>query len=414
MSHSLRNMHSNARAALVTQPIWSVLGNLFTPFITLYMLAVGCTNQQVGAINAIGMIVGTAVAFFAGWITDRLGRRLANALGDLIGWAFTCLVWGLSQNVVWFIFAAVAQSFIRLSSVAWNCVLSEGTDPEHRMHIFWWFNVVQTVTIFVTPLMNIFIRPFGLVPTMRFVLICSSFILTAAVIIRYRMMQELPVGAERKEIVKKESPLDAIKAYIPMLRIIKDSPLLLINILLRTLFFVQVSLKGTFLPVTIVHGMGFENEIIGTLNIVTGAVMLLAQFVMLSRLQRVSNDKALAVGLVTLTLSILLMVFAPAHSLVLLIISTILYAGGSVATTVLVNTSLTNALPDKERAQLLSLVTVITMAISAPAVWLGGILADIPKIGTRLPMVLISVLCLLCLALLWYSVKIKRRTQEQN
>ncbi len=412
MHDSLKHIKGNARAALVTQPVWSILGNLFMPFMTLYMLEIGCTSGQVGTINAIGMIVGTLVAVFAGWATDRLGRRRANAIGDLVCWALACLIWGFSQNVIWFIIAACAQAFMRLSGVAWNCILSEGTDPEHRVNIFWWFSIVQTLTIFVTPLMNLLINPFGLVTAMRWVLIGSSIIIAIAVFIRYRITLELPVGIERKEAVKNESPLAAIKAYGPLFRLIKSSPVLLIFISLRTLFFVQVSLKGAFFPITIVHGMGFENGIIGTLNFVTGAIMLISQFILMPKLRTLSNNKALLFSLSILSVSILMLVFAPAHSIVILIISTVLYAAGSVITSVLVSTSLANAMPDKERAKLLSFTTVITVAISAPIMWLGGILSNIPNIGTRLPMLLIVVLFVACIALLVVADKMKKRAQR--
>lgn len=409
MNNSLRNIHGNARAALVMQPIWSVVRNLFMPYMTLYMLAVGCSNQQVGLVNAIGMIIGSMVAIFSGWITDRLGRRLANALADLICWALACLIWGLSQNYIWFLFAAGAQSLMRLSGVAWNCILSEGTLPEHRVNIFWWFSIVQTLTIFATPLMNLLIRPFGLVSSMRWVLIGSSIILTAAVFLRYHMMKDLPVSVERKKTAKNESPLAALMAYRTMIQSIKANPPLLIYILLRTLFFVHISLKETFLPVTVVQGMGFKDEIIGTLNFVTGAIMLLMQILLMPRLQKLTDDSSLTFSLFIMLASMLILVFAPVNSMALLSISTILYAVGSVISTVLVDTSLANAIPDKERAQLLSFVTVVTVAVSAPAMWLGGVLSDLTIIGPRLPMALISILFMVCLILLWSAAKMKRK-----
>lgn len=412
ISNSLRNVHPNARAALLTQPLWSILGHLFMPYLTLYMLAVGCTTKQVGMINAVGMVIGTVVALFAGWMTDRLGRRLANALGDMLCWALAALIWGLSQNVIWFIAAAFAQSFMRMSGVAWNCVLSEGTEAKYRVNIFYWFSIVQTITIFVTPLMNLVIRPFGLVPAMRGVLIGSFVILTIAITIRYNMMIELPVGIERKQASKNESPLFALKSYIPILLILKSSPVLLISILLRTLYQVHVGLRQAFLPIAVVNGMGFKDEIIGTLNFVIGAIMLLTQIVLLPKIHLLSSDKALSISFNILIVSFLILVFAPADNLALLIISTVLYAAGSVITTVLVNTSLANALPDKERAQLLSFVTVVTVAVSAPAMWLGGLLSEVPNIGTRLPMLMISVLMVICLTLLLVTMKMNKNKQN--
>jgi MFS family permease len=408
MGNSFQLIHGNARAVLITQPFWMFSANLFNPYMTLYMLAVGCTSQQVGLVNSIGLLMGTVIAVFAGWITDRLGRRLANAIGDLLCWSLACLIWGLSQNVVWFAAAACANSFGRLSGVAWACSLSEGTLPEHRVNVFFWLNIVSTCAAFLTPLMSLLIQPFGLVPAMRWVLLGSSVLLVIAVYTRYRLMKELPVALERKEAARKESPLAALKAYVPMLRLMKASPLLLIFILLRTLFYVQAGLKMTYLPITVVHGLGFQNSMIGTLNFITGAVMLLAQFLLLPWLRTISTGRALAFSLTTLAASMLLLVFSPAGSMFLLILSTVLTAAGSVVTAMLVDTSMANAMPDRERAQLLSLTTVLTVALSAPFMWLGGVLSDLPGLGPRLPMAMIALLFAGCLVLLWIAGRLRK------
>lgn len=409
MGDSYRLVQGNARAVLRMQPFWALAINLFVPYMTLYMLEVGCTSEEVGRINAIGMVTGTVIAVFAGWLTDRMGRRFANAFGDFFCWSLAPLLWGLSQDYMWFVAAACANSFMRLSGVAWNCSLNEGTVPEHRITIYWWLSIVQTLSAFVTPVMNLLIQPMGLEPAMRWVLLCSSGVLTVTAIIRFNMMKELPVGRERRHAARKESPLAALKAYVPMTKLILASPVLLVYILLRTLYFVQMGIKGTFQPIVIVSGLGFTNGIIGTLNVITGTVMLLAQFLLLPRLRSLSTDRALAVSVSTLAVSMLILVFAPANSLVLLILSTVLTAAGSVVTGMLVDTSLANALPDMQRAQLLSFVTVLTVALSAPFMWLGGILSDIPAIGPRLPMALIVLLFGICLALLRVAGKMRKQ-----
>lgn len=408
---SFRHVQGNSRAVLRMQPFWALAINLFVPYTTLFMLEVGCTSEEVGRINAIGMVTGTVIAVFAGWLTDRMGRRFANAFGDFFCWSLAPLLWGLSQNYMWFVAAACANSFMRLSGVAWNCSLNEGTPPEHRITIYWWLSIVQTLSAFATPLMSLLIKPLGLELSMRWVLLCSSGVLTITTIIRFNMMKELPIGRERREAARKESPLAALKAYVPMAKLILASPILLVYILLRVLYYVQMGIKGTFQPIAIVNGMGFANSIIGTLNVITGSVMLLAQFLLLPKLRLISTDRALAVSISTLLASMLILVFAPANSIVLLVLSTVLTAGGSVVTGMLVDTSLANALPDMQRAQLLSFVTVLTVALSAPFMWLGGILSGIPALGPRLPLALIALLFGVCLALLMAAGRIRKRRQ---
>jgi hypothetical protein len=120
---------------------------------------------------------------------------------------------------------------------------------------------------------------------MRIVLLSTSAILFVAFLVRNHFLKELPIGLERMEATKNESPLAALKAYVPMLKMLKGNPLLLLFISLRALYYMQLGLKGTYLPITVVKGLGFANDAIGTINLVTGVVMLLSQFLLLPKLR---------------------------------------------------------------------------------------------------------------------------------
>lgn len=410
LGDSFRLVQGNARAILFSQAIWAVTYSLYFPFLTLYMLDLGCTNQQVGLINAVGMLAGVVVAVFAGWLTDRLGRRLTCVIADTVCWAVSCVLWGLASNFAWFIAAAIANAFVRLIAVSWNCSLNEGTLPEHRLNTYWWINIVGTLATFATPLMSLFIKPFGLVPVMRGVMLVSSVLLTAGFLLRYSMMKELPIGRERMEAARRENPFTAVKAYWPMVKMLVASPLLLIYITMRSLFYVQAGLKSTFLPITVVQGLGFSDGIIGVINLVTGVVMLLAQFLLLPRLRSLPAEKALLFSISTLIVSMLMLVFSPAYSMFLLMASTVLAAAGSLVTALLVDTAMANALPDEGRAPLLALMTILMVALSAPFMLLGGYLAGLPGVGPRLPMAMITILFAVCLVLLGLNGKYKKRT----
>lgn len=408
LGESFRLVQGNARAILLSQLVWAVAYNLYSPYLTLYMLGLGCTNEQVGIINAIGMLSGAVVALFAGWITDRLGRRLTCAIADITCWSLACLLWGLASSFALFVAAAIANAVVRLIAVSWNCAVNEGTPPEHRMNNYWWLNITGTLATFATPLMVLLIGPLGLVPAMRWVLFTCSAVQAAVFLHRYFLMKELPIGLTRMEAARKESPFAAIKAYGPLLKLLKASPLLLIYIAMRSLYYVQAGLKTTFLPITVVQGLGFRDSAIGLINLVTGAVMLLAQFLLLPRLRSLPAEKALLAGLLTLAAGTLMLVFSPAGSMALLMLSTVLAAAGSLVTVLLVDTAMANALPDEARAPLLGFMTVLMVALSAPFMWLGGWLSELPGLGPRLPMAIIVFLFVICLVLLGFAGKVKK------
>lgn len=403
LADSFRLVGGNARVIVLTQPFWSVPYNLYFPFLSLYMNRLGCSMEQIGFINAAGMLFGAVIALFAGWLTDRLGRRRANLIADTTCWALTCLIWGLAQNFTWFLIASLTNAFVRLISVSWNCTLAEGTPPERRLNVYWWINISGTISVFFTPLMGLFFHnddPASFIHAMRCVLIVSAAIQAVAFTARNFKLKETPIGLERMAASRHESPLAALKSYVPMFRLFRGHPMLLVYIAMRSLYYVQAGLKGTYQPITIVNGLGFADGVIGTMNLVTGAVMLLAQFLLLPRLKSLPPKKTLYASITLIIVSTAMLALSPAHNTALLVSSTVLNALGSLVTALLVDTSMANALPDEGRAPMLAFMTILIVVLSAVFMWLGGLLAGLPGAGPRLPMGLMALLIAACMALL--------------
>ena len=411
---SFGHVRGNARAVVAVHLFWALPFSLYSPYLTQYMLSLGCSKAEVGVINAVGMLSGGVIGVFAGWITDRLGRRRTNLISDMLSWALTCLLWGLASNFAWFIAASIANSFVRLISVSWNCTLVEDTPPDKRANVYWWLNVIGTLSACFTPLMAIFMGngdPERLVAVMRSVLLVSAVLNAACFLVRHGMHRETAIGIARMEAARHESPLAALKAYPPMFRLLGRSPALLTFLLLRTLYFTQMNIKSTFLSVTAVQGLGFQYDIIGVINLVSGLVMLPAQMVLLRRLRSVSPMKALAASLITLLASNILLALSPAGNTALLMTSTVLSAIGSVVAGLMVDAETANAMPDADRAPLMGMMMVAIVLLSAVFQLLGGWLAELAGIGPRLPMGLVALLFAVCLVLLGLAA-IKTKTAK--
>jgi Na+/melibiose symporter-like transporter len=403
LADSFRQVQGNARVILLFQPAWALTNNLYMPFLSLYMNRVGCSLEQVGIINVVSMLAGAFLAPFAGWITDRLGRRNTDLFSDTMCWVVACLLWGLGGSFVWFLLAGVANAFVRIIAVSWNCTLAEGTPPENRISVFWWLGIVNNMGVFATPIMGLLIAPDdpqSLIGVMRTVLLGSSAALLAAFIGRHLLLRELPIGRERMEIARRQSPLDALKAYLPMFRLLRGNRTLLVLLIVRSVYYVQLGLKATFQGVAVVDGLGFPDGMIGIMSLITGAVMILSQLVALSRMQRLPAKATLMVGMAALLLSNAMLVVSPAGNTPLLMISTVLMALGTMVTALMADSTAANAMPDGDRAQLMGFMTVLMVVLSAPLMWLGGWLAELPQIGPRLPLLMIAVLTAGAMALL--------------
>jgi MFS family permease len=61
--------------------------NLCFPYASVYMLALGLNDSQVGFVASVYMLSQVVWAFFSGPITDKAGRRKATAIFDFIAWS---------------------------------------------------------------------------------------------------------------------------------------------------------------------------------------------------------------------------------------------------------------------------------------------------------------------------------------
>jgi len=44
--HTLKNLRGNARACVYTEPLWGIPFNLYSPYISVYMIALGMTAKS--------------------------------------------------------------------------------------------------------------------------------------------------------------------------------------------------------------------------------------------------------------------------------------------------------------------------------------------------------------------------------
>ncbi len=71
-----------------TEPLWGIPYNLYAPFVSVYMLALGLSDSQIGLLASIGLIPRYSGRFSAGALTDKFGRKRTTYIGDLVSWAF--------------------------------------------------------------------------------------------------------------------------------------------------------------------------------------------------------------------------------------------------------------------------------------------------------------------------------------
>ena len=95
---TLRNLRGNMRGTVLTEPIWAIPYNLYAPYVSVYMLALGLTDSQIGLLASIGLACQIFWTMMSGALTDKFGRKRTTLVVDIIAWSIPCLIWAIAQD----------------------------------------------------------------------------------------------------------------------------------------------------------------------------------------------------------------------------------------------------------------------------------------------------------------------------
>jgi MFS family permease len=103
-------MRGNARGCVLTEPLWGIPYNLWAPYASIYMLALGLSDSQVGMVISLSLTGQTAMALISGVITDKMGRKRATLVFDILAWSVPCLLWASARSLEWFVVAGGSRT----------------------------------------------------------------------------------------------------------------------------------------------------------------------------------------------------------------------------------------------------------------------------------------------------------------
>src|SRR5512133_743364 len=162
---TLKSLTGNPRGCVYTEPLWGIPFNLYAPYISIYMVALGLSDKQIGLIVSISWGFQVLLASLSGIITDKVGRRLTTLSFDLISWSVPAIISALAQNFWYFLIAGVVNSVWRITQNSWSCLLVEDAQHDQLADIYTWIYIANILVGFVAPLAGLLIAKYSLVPT---------------------------------------------------------------------------------------------------------------------------------------------------------------------------------------------------------------------------------------------------------
>ena len=403
-------MHSvkgNALVLVVSEPLFAIPHTMFSGYVTLYMLELGVTKPQVGMITSLGLFVHLFFALISAYVTDKYGRRYTTLIFDTVGWCGSFFLWAIAQNIYYFIAAAIMNAFFRIVMNSFHCLMLEDSPVESRIHIFNFMQVASILAGFFAPLGALLINRMTLVPAMRGMLMFTTIWMGLLFIVRHFFVKETAVGRQKIQEMKGVRLIDVFKAYIPVLRRMFQNKLLIIALLIRSLNFIQFTIRGTFLAVLVTERLGFPSEIMALFYTINAVMMLLVLVFVTPVLAQITRRWPISLGICFhISATLVLLLSPPTQNFFLLIAAAVLIALGTSITAPRIDTLVANTIVNEDRSVANAVINVILLLLSTPFGFIGGILADIDP---RLPFILTFMVFIVCLLLMFYAERVDKK-----
>ncbi|MBM4457635.1 MAG: MFS transporter [Chloroflexi bacterium] len=376
---TLRNLRGNARGCVFTEPLWGIPFNLYAPYVSVYMLALGLTDAQIGVVTSVGLVFQIFWALMSGAITDKLGRRRATLIADLVGWSVPCLVWAISADFSHFLIAAAFNSVWRVSHTSWTCLLVEDTDPDLLVDVYAWIYIANLVVAFIAPFGGLLIERFTLVPTMRGLFVLAFVMMTAKFFATNALTAETRQGLVRMAETRHQPVIAVLREYSSVFRQVIRAPTLLLATALLVFVSISRTISGTFWAILVTEKLMIPAQYLALFHSTRSIIMLLIFFLVMPRLRSTDVYKPMLFGFVGVMLSQVILLNVPVGSYALLLLATVVEACSLPAITALLDKLMVIIVDPKERARIMAIVYVMMILATSPFGWIAGQLSQLDR-----------------------------------
>jgi MFS family permease len=382
---TLLGLRGNPRGCVYSEPLWGIPFNLYSPYASVFMVALGLADSQIGLVLSVSWAFQVVFSLLSGAITDKLGRRLTTLIFDLVSWGLASLISALAQNFWYFLVAGIVNSVYRVTQNSWSCLLVEDADPEKLVGIYSWIYISNIVAGFAAPLAGLLIAKYELPPTVRGLYFFAAAMFSIKALVTYALTKETGQGIVRMRETRGRSLASILAGYGGVLRALLSSRQTLYLAAIMVIVNVTSMISGGFWAILATGKLGLPASMIAGFPFVKSAILFLLLFTVTPRLAKLKFRVPMALGFGLFAASQLLYAMAPERGYLVLIAGVILEAGGLAVATPLVDRLTVLAVDPAERARILSMLFVCVILVSSPFGWIAGELA---QLDNSLPFVL--------------------------
>jgi MFS family permease len=382
---TLKNFRGNQRVCVYTEPMWGIPYNLFAPYASLYMLALGVTDSQIGMLASIGLAFQVVFALLSGAITDKFGRKRTTLISDLLSWTIPMMILTVSQNIYFFLAAAIVGSMWRISSTSWLCMLVEDADQRQLVHIYTWIEIAGYSAAFFSPIAGMLIGKFSLVPTVRGLYLFAFIMMTAKFVVFNFFATETRQGQVRMQETRHQPLFSLLQGYRGVLLQVLRTPHTLLTVGIQLVMSIAMTIANTFWAILVTGKLHFAEANIAYFSFFRSIAMLFFFFLIMPRMSTSRFKRPLLLGFLGLMVSQTLLISMPERSYLLLLLNILIDAWSIALINPFLGTMIALHVDPQERARIMAIISVVVITLTTPFGWIAGRLSQTNRV---LPFVL--------------------------
>ena len=381
-------LRGNPRACVYTEPLWGLSMNLCMPYISVYMLALGLSDTRVGFIVTVNTISQAVFSFLSGPFTDKMGRRKATAVFDVLAWVIPGLIWWRAENFWFFLVAALLNGTNGVTANSWNCLLVEDADKKQITRIYSLVIACGQFSAFFAPISSILISRLTLVPAIRILYINAVILMSIKVAILYLASKETSIGKMRLLETKGKNIFHLAGGYGGVVKIIMQSKGTVFSMIIAAIAAIIGMINNTFWQIIANKKLLVPESVLPLFMVFRSILAIIFLFFVIPRLTRGVLKKPLLLGFAGYFVGQCLLMLVPVEGMLkypLLCLSLVFDGFGLGILSMLSESLIALHVNPDERARIMAIRYMFIMLTTAPFGWIGGFLSDISR---NLPFVL--------------------------
>jgi MFS family permease len=352
------------------------------------MLAVGLNDTRIGFIVTINFLSQILFSFFSGPITDKMGRRKATAVFDVLAWCIPALIWWRAENFWFFLVAGIINGSNGVTANSWNCLLIEDAEKKQITRIYSLVMAFGQLSAVFAPITAILISKLTLVPAIRILFINGFILMSLKVITLYLASKETGIGKMKLVETKGKNIFVLAGGYGDIIKIIIHSRGMIFSILIAALAWTVGAINNTFWPIIANKKLLVPEAVLPLFMVFRSVLAIFFLFFVIPRLSRGVLKIPLLLGFAVYFAGQFLLIMVPVEGMLkypLLCLSLVFDGFGLGTISMLCEALIALHVKPQERARIMAIRLMIMMAVTAPFGWIGGFLSDISR---NLPFVL--------------------------